>query len=122
MPRRRRRRRPLDHQVRQPGADRHHQDREHAERRAGTASGGYDHRLAAARPGHERIEGGGDARGPAGVPERPSLEGLEQKWSAAWERAGSYRFDRDTPRERVYAIDTPPPTVSGSLHVGHVFS
>jgi valyl-tRNA synthetase len=39
-----------------------------------------------------------------------------------WERDGIYRFDRSAPRERVYAIDTPPPTVSGSLHVGHVFS
>ena len=39
-----------------------------------------------------------------------------------WERDGVYRFDRSAPRERVYSIDTPPPTVSGSLHVGHVFS
>ncbi len=50
------------------------------------------------------------------------MEGLEAKWSAVWERDGVYRFDRDAPRERVFAIDTPPPTVSGSLHVGHVFS
>jgi valyl-tRNA synthetase len=56
------------------------------------------------------------------VPERPSLEGIEAKWSAVWERDGTYRFDRTAPRERVFAIDTPPPTVSGSLHVGHVFS
>jgi valyl-tRNA synthetase len=56
------------------------------------------------------------------VPERPTLEGLEAKWSEAWERAGVYRFDRSAERERVFAIDTPPPTVSGSLHVGHVFS
>jgi valyl-tRNA synthetase len=56
------------------------------------------------------------------VPERPTLEGLEAKWSAAWERDGVYRFDRSAPRERVFSIDTPPPTVSGSLHVGHVFS
>jgi valyl-tRNA synthetase len=56
------------------------------------------------------------------VPERPSLDGLEQKWSAEWEREGVYRFDRTAPRERVFSIDTPPPTVSGSLHVGHVFS
>jgi valyl-tRNA synthetase len=59
---------------------------------------------------------------PAQVPERPTLEGLEQKWSAAWERDGTYAFDRGAARERIYAIDTPPPTVSGSLHVGHVFS
>ena len=59
---------------------------------------------------------------PARVPERPTLDGLEAKWSAAWERDGVYRFDRNAPRERVFSIDTPPPTVSGSLHVGHVFS
>jgi valyl-tRNA synthetase len=58
----------------------------------------------------------------ATVPERPALDGLERKWSEAWERDGCYRFDRSAPRERVFAIDTPPPTVSGSLHVGHVFS
>jgi valyl-tRNA synthetase len=56
------------------------------------------------------------------VPERPGLEGLEAKWSEAWERAGTYRFDRSAAREQVFSIDTPPPTVSGSLHVGHVFS
>ena len=59
---------------------------------------------------------------PARVPERPTLEGLEAKWSAAWEEAGTYRFDRAATREQIYSIDTPPPTVSGSLHVGHVFS
>ena len=56
------------------------------------------------------------------MPERPTLDGLEAKWSAAWERDGVYRFDRSAARERVFSIDTPPPTVSGSLHVGHVFS
>ncbi len=56
------------------------------------------------------------------VPDRPSLDGLEAKWSAVWEELGAYRFDRSASRERVFAIDTPPPTVSGSLHVGHVFS
>lgn len=56
------------------------------------------------------------------VPERPALEGLEHKWMPRWESEQVYRFDRTRPREDVYAIDTPPPTVSGSLHVGHVFS
>jgi len=56
------------------------------------------------------------------VPERPSLEGLEEKWAARWEKDGTYRFDRAAPRDRVFAVDTPPPTVSGSLHLGHVFS
>ncbi|MDP9071562.1 MAG: valine--tRNA ligase [Actinomycetota bacterium] len=58
----------------------------------------------------------------AHVPDKPSLEGLEQTWATRWERAGTYRFDRARARHEVYAIDTPPPTVSGSLHVGHVFS
>ncbi|HEX8769730.1 MAG TPA: valine--tRNA ligase, partial [Acidimicrobiales bacterium] len=56
------------------------------------------------------------------VPEKVSLEGLEDKWSARWEADGIYRFDRSKSRDAVYSIDTPPPTVSGSLHVGHVFS
>jgi len=56
------------------------------------------------------------------VPEKPALEGLEHKWTATWETDAVYRFDRSASRDRVYAIDTPPPTVSGSLHVGHVFS
>jgi valyl-tRNA synthetase len=59
---------------------------------------------------------------PSGVPEQPSIDGLERKWSEAWEDAGTYRFDRTAPRERIFSIDTPPPTVSGALHVGHVFS
>jgi valyl-tRNA synthetase len=58
----------------------------------------------------------------AEVPEKPSLDGLEAKWSARWEQDGTFRFDRSKTRDEVYAIDTPPPTVSGSLHVGHVFS
>src|SRR6476469_210237 len=56
------------------------------------------------------------------VPERPALEGLEDKWSRTWADNDTYAFDRTAPRERVYSIDTPPPTVSGSLHVGHVYS
>src|SRR3954452_11904987 len=56
------------------------------------------------------------------VPDKPALEGLEKKWSERWDADQTYRFDRSQPRENVYAIDTPPPTVSGSLHVGHVFS
>jgi valyl-tRNA synthetase len=56
------------------------------------------------------------------LPEKPALEGLEQKWITRWEESGVYRFDRSHPRDRIFSIDTPPPTVSGSLHVGHVFS
>src|SRR5512142_1443995 len=56
------------------------------------------------------------------LPEKAALEGLEQKWTERWEQSGAYRFDATRPRSEVYSIDTPPPTVSGSLHVGHVFS
>jgi len=56
------------------------------------------------------------------VPEKPGLEGLEERWGRVWEDDGTYRFDRGAERDDVYSIDTPPPTVSGSLHVGHVFS
>jgi valyl-tRNA synthetase len=58
----------------------------------------------------------------ARMPERPSLDGLEARWDARWEADGTYRFDARRRREDVYAIDFPPLTVSGSLHVGHVFS
>ena len=56
------------------------------------------------------------------VPSKPTLEGLEDKWSERWEADGTYRFDRTKTRAEIYSIDTPPPTVSGSLHVGHMFS
>ena len=56
------------------------------------------------------------------IPERPGLEDIEERWDAVWEERGTYRFDRTRERSEVFSIDTPPPTVSGSLHVGHVFS
>jgi valyl-tRNA synthetase len=59
---------------------------------------------------------------PPGAPSKPALLGLEEKWSRRWSEEGTYHFDAAAPRRRVFAIDTPPPTVSGSLHVGHVFS
>lgn len=63
-----------------------------------------------------------DHQGAAAVPDKAALEGLEDKWSAQWKADDTYAFDRTQPRSNVYSIDTPPPTVSGSLHVGHVFS
>ena len=56
------------------------------------------------------------------VPDKPGLEGLERAWPERWEADGTYRFDRTKRRDEIFSIDTPPPTVSGSLHVGHVFS
>ncbi len=56
------------------------------------------------------------------IPEKPTLDGLEATWRQRWEADGTYRFDRTKARSEVFSIDTPPPTVSGSLHPGHVFS
>ena len=56
------------------------------------------------------------------IPDKPTLDGLEAKWRARWEAEGTYRFDRTKTRAEVYSIDTPPPTVSGTLHPGHLFS
>ncbi len=56
------------------------------------------------------------------MPDKPNLDGLEERWDGVWESAGTYRFDATATRDNVYSIDTPPPTVSGSLHIGHVFS
>jgi valyl-tRNA synthetase len=55
-------------------------------------------------------------------PTKPTLDGLERKWAEHWARSGVYRFDRSRSRVEVFSIDTPPPTVSGSLHLGHAFS
>ena len=63
---------------------------------------------------------------PTSIPDRPTVDGLEEKWGAVWQAEGTYRFDRERalagPRSAVFSIDTPPPTASGSLHMGHVFS
>jgi len=56
------------------------------------------------------------------LPDKPSIDGIEDRWAEVWQEQGTYRFDRSKSREQVYSIDTPPPTASGSLHVGHVFS
>lgn len=59
---------------------------------------------------------------PAQVPEKASVDGLEAKWVPTWEAEKVYRFNQEASKENIYSIDTPPPTASGSLHVGHVFS
>src|SRR6187431_368569 len=58
----------------------------------------------------------------ANIPDRPTLDGIEARWAEVWEADKIYAFDRTSNRDRVFSIDTPPPTVSGSLHMGHVFS
>ncbi|MBX9569731.1 MAG: valine--tRNA ligase [Candidatus Obscuribacterales bacterium] len=57
-----------------------------------------------------------------GLPSHFESQAIETKWDEHWESLGIYRFDPSRPREATFVVDTPPPTVSGSLHVGHVFS
>ncbi|WP_153503163.1 valine--tRNA ligase [Cumulibacter manganitolerans] len=59
---------------------------------------------------------------PSALPEKPTLDGVEAKLVARWDAEQTYAFDRTQPRENVFSIDTPPPTASGALHIGHVFS
>ncbi|NLT30805.1 MAG: valine--tRNA ligase, partial [Propionibacterium sp.] len=59
---------------------------------------------------------------PVQVPDKPVVDGLEDKWGPKWVAEKTFAFKRPASREEVFSIDTPPPTVSGSLHVGHVFS
>jgi valyl-tRNA synthetase len=60
------------------------------------------------------------------IPDKPALEGLEEIWGTRWDKEGTYRFNRESALARgkshLFSIDTPPPTASGSLHIGHVFS
>lgn len=58
----------------------------------------------------------------ANIPDKPTLDGIEAHWDQVWQDEKTYAFDRLATRSTVYSIDTPPPTVSGSLHMGHVFS
>ena len=55
------------------------------------------------------------------VPEKPTLDGIESRWAERWETDGVYRFAPPADRSQVFSIDTPPPTVSGSIHMGTVF-
>ena len=58
----------------------------------------------------------------ANIPDKPTLDGIEHRWADQWDTDDTYAFDMSAVRDDVFSIDTPPPTVSGSLHVGHVFS
>ena len=55
------------------------------------------------------------------ISDKPTLDGLEAKWDFAWDEQRIYTFEQPSERSQVYSVDTPPPTVSGSLHLGTVF-
>jgi valyl-tRNA synthetase len=56
------------------------------------------------------------------LPKKYKHAEAESKWQEFWEDKKVYQFDTNSKRENNFIIDTPPPTVSGSLHIGHVFS
>jgi valyl-tRNA synthetase len=56
-----------------------------------------------------------------GFPQRYDAAEAERRWQATWARERIYEFRADDPRP-IFAIDTPPPTVSGEIHLGHVYS
>jgi valyl-tRNA synthetase len=59
---------------------------------------------------------------PTTLPKHFDSAAAEARWHALWEEHHAYRWDPHRTRAETFVVDTPPPTVSGSLHVGHVFS
>ena len=59
---------------------------------------------------------------PTALPKHFDAPEAERRWDRFWEERGTYRYDTTRPQAETFAVDTPPPTVSGSLHIGHVFS
>ena len=55
------------------------------------------------------------------LPKRYQPSTTEPQLQALWQASGIYHFDPELAGP-VYSIDTPPPTVSGHLHLGHVYS
>lgn len=56
------------------------------------------------------------------LPKKYNHKETESRWQQEWHESGVYEWDEAETRENTYVIDTPPPTVSGLLHMGHVFS
>lgn len=59
---------------------------------------------------------------PQTLPRHFDSANAEKHWDEVWQADGIYHWDESRGREETFVVDTPPPTVSGSLHVGHVFS
>ena len=55
------------------------------------------------------------------LPKEYNIKSSEKKWQKFWEDNKIYAFNPESDKE-VYSIDTPPPTVSGKMHIGHSFS
>ena len=55
-------------------------------------------------------------------PSKYNFNNSEKKWQEYWQKHGVYLWDKNERRDKTYVVDTPPPTVSGQLHIGHVYS
>ena len=56
------------------------------------------------------------------LPKTYNFKTEEPKLQKQWIDKGTYKFDPDDTKREIYSIDTPPPTVSGKMHIGHSFS
>jgi len=57
------------------------------------------------------------------LPKAYDAKESEKKWQEWWEKKGIYDFDLDPKSKKpIYSVDTPPPTISGEMHIGHIFS
>ena len=56
------------------------------------------------------------------LPKKYKHQEIESKWQEFWTKEKTYKWSNDLPKEQNFVIDTPPPTVSGVLHMGHIFS
>jgi len=56
------------------------------------------------------------------LPKKYKAHDIEEQRITDWEAAGIHAWDPARGRDETFVVDTPPPTVSGSLHVGHLFS
>lgn len=56
------------------------------------------------------------------LPQNYDAKLTEKKWQDIWLKSGVYNWNKNESRENSFVIDTPPPTVSGSLHMGHIYS
>lgn len=56
------------------------------------------------------------------LPKNFDAKQTETRWQEQWAASRIYAWDPSRGRDETFVVDTPPPTVSGSLHVGHLFS
>ena len=57
-----------------------------------------------------------------GLDDRMNLAEIENRCKDFWLKNNVYAYDQTRDRKDTFIVDTPPPTVSGSLHIGHIFS